>query len=538
MSGRAMKRPAILMFAVGLALVAVRPAVGRKNDESANRPANPATSSPAVQVPEESLDPKKNFPGFASGPIDHVPGEEALNPKWNPMRLTFPPPGTIPEVQADRFQLDNGMVVYLARDAEFPDLTGSLLVHTGTMYDPPEKAGLARLTGVVMRSGGTAKMPGDSLDGRLEAIGASLETSIDETSGSASFYCLKEYGEEVLGLLRDLLREPAFPQEKLDLARLQVRRQIASRNDDPNAIGRRVFRQVIFGQDHPYARDIEFATLNAITRTDLQDFHKRFFAPNRMILTITGDLDPAAMKAKLTALFGDWPRSAETLPADPPVPPDDVAGGIFYAEKTQVTQSTIYVGQVGIRADSPDLPALDVLGEILGGGFSSRIVSHIRTLRGLAYSAGASSGAGYPHPGIFQAYALTRSDSTLVTLDLLKRELNRITTEAPSDDEVGRARESLLNSFVFNFRSRGQVVSREAYYEFYGYPRDFLTTYQESLRKVTAGDILRVAKAHLHPDRMKVLIVGDATAFERPISSLGQVQAVDLTIPGRPAGGP
>ncbi len=460
----------------------------------------------------------------------------ALGPRWEPGRLRFPPVGSIPEVAAERFRLPNGLTVYLVRDAEFPDLSGSLLMRAGTGYDPPELAGVGRIAAQVLRTGGTEKITGDSLDGRLEGIGARLETGADETSTNVNFYSLRRYGDEVLGLLADLVQHPAYPEAKLGLAKAQMRRAIASRNDEPGGIARRVVRQLVWGKDSPYYRDVEYATLEPIGTADLHAFHDRYYVPNHAILTVSGDLDPAAMKEQITRLFQDWRRSDAPLPPEPAAPPLGGDGGIYLVQKEQVTQSYVYLGQVGIKADNPDYPAMEVLGELLGGGFSSRIVNEIRTQRGLAYAAGAGAGVGYAHPGTFTAYALTRSDSTLVTLGLLRDQLRRIVTQAPTEEEVRRARESLLNSFVFNFQSRGQVVSRMAFYEFYGYPPDFLAVYQDRLRKVTPADVERVAREYLRPDQMRVLVIGDEKQFASPLASAGKVIPYDISIPGGPEG--
>lgn len=462
---------------------------------------------------------------------------EALDRRWDPSRLSFPELGTIPEVDAERFVLDNGMVVYIVRDAEFPDVSANLMLRGGTSLDPPALAGLGRLTASVLRTGGSTRVDGDALDERLQYIGATVETSSDATSANARVQALREHADEALAVLADILMNPAFPEDKLDLARSQIRRQISARNDEPGQIARRVIRHLVWGEESPYFREVEFATLDAITTGDLREFHRRYYVPDRAILTLSGDIEPEAMKPRLAELFGAWRPSTEPLPPSPPVPAID-EGGVFYVPKEQMTQSYVYVGQIGIRADNPDYPAMEVLGELLGGGFASRIVTLIRTQRGLAYAAGAGAGVGFAHPGTFTAFALTRSDSTVVTLDLLQGEVRRIVEVEPSEDEVRIARESLLNSFVFNFRSRGQVAARSAFYEFYGYPEDFLTVYQERLRQVTPEDVHRAARTYLAPDRMKVLIVGSPEEVRPQLDARSglRFQEVDITIPG--AGAP
>jgi zinc protease len=455
---------------------------------------------------------------------------------WDRSKLAYPPLREVQLPKVDRVVLPNGMVLYILEDHEFPVVQGRVLVRAGSMLDPADKAGLAEMTGSVLRTGGSEKYPGDALDRRLENIGASAEFSLGQTNGEGSFWCLKENAPEILDVMADLLRRPAFPDEKLALAKVEMRQSIAGRNDEPMDILFRESNRLVWGQDHPYAAMTEYATVDAVARQDLVDFHARTFFPDRITLTLWGDFDAKAIRSQVQSLFGDWKPSGSPPPTLPSVPPIIPGGKLAYAQKDGMTNAWIIEGHLGVKASDPDYAAMTVIGEILGGGFSSRLFNEIRTKRGLAYDAGSSSGADIARPGVFFGYAGTRSDSSLVVLQLIQKEIRRITEEPVSEEELNRAKDSILNSYVFRYESKGRIAARMAYLDFFGYPADFTARYPEMVRRLTAQDLLAAAKRQIHPDDLQMLIVGNEKDFAQPLASLGRpVETVDLKIPEPPS---
>lgn len=463
------------------------------------------------------------------------PAGAALDPKFDPSHLVIPPLGPLPKVQPVRYTLGNGIRVYLLENHDLPLVTGRALFRASNTWVPDDKTGLAGLTGEVMRSGGSAAHSGDWLDDRLGSIGASLQTGISTDNASGTFRCLSENAPELLGLLGEIVRAPVFPQDKIELAKISLRRGIAGRNDEMIPLLIRTARQAVWGKDSKYARTPEYATVDAITRDDCVKLHRMAFEPDRMVLAIYGDFKTSEMKKLIARAFGDWKAQKVTLPAPPPTPAPTPAHVVF-APKNDVTQSGIIVTELGIEARDPDYPALDVLMMALGGGFQSRLFNLIRTERGLAYATGAFTGVDYTHPGVFAAYSLTRSESTMVALDLLKREVTRVTREPLHADELETAKQSTLNSFVFNFARPQDVLFRAAYFDLVGYPQDFLQRYQQGVEAVTAASALGAARRKIHPDSLVSVIVGKESDFDRPLSSLGEpVERVDITIPPPPA---
>lgn len=455
--------------------------------------------------------------------------------KYDPSKIKTPPINKIPSVKPERFVMPNGAVVYLLENHELPVVTGTVYFKSSPSLTPADKVGLGGLTGEVMRSGGTATRSGDWLDDRLAAIGASVSTGLGGETGSGGFRCLTENTAEVVGLWADVLRRPAFPDDKIELAKVGMRRSIASRNDEMFPILQRTASEATFGADSPWARKPEYATVEAITQADCRKLHAQVFVPERAIFAIYGDFNSAAMKKQLLASFGDWKKSGTPAPTIPPVPASTKPRLVF-APKNDVTQSGIVLTQMGFRADDPDYAPMQVLEQGLGGGFSSRLFSTIRTRRGLAYATGAVSGADFTKPGVFLAYSLTKSESTMVALDLLREEVARVTREPLGNDELEVAKQAVVNGFVFNFADPSQTLFRAAYYELIGYPADFLDRYQKALDQVTAQSVLEAAKRRIRPAEQVAIVVGKEADFDRKLETAGlPVERVDVTIPPPPS---
>ncbi len=445
--------------------------------------------------------------------------------------LEFP---ALPEIQLPkytRYKLDNGMVVYLMEDHELPLVGGTVFIRTGDRLEPSEQVGLASLVGEVMRTGGTTEHTGDELNELLEQRAASVETGIGSTSGSASFSALTEDLDMVFDLFASVIQKPVFAQEKLDLAKKQEAGSIARRNDDPNGIVGREFTKLIYGNNSPYARTVEYQTLNNISREHVVSFYQQYFHPESMILGIIGDFDSAKMRSRIQEKFGNW-KSASPAP-QPTVPSASQAkqGGIFFVNQPQLTQSYVQVGHIGGLLNSPDYPALDVLNQVLNG-FGGRLFNEVRSRQGLAYSVYGYWSPRFDYPGTFIAGGQTRSDATVPFLKAIRAEIEKIRTTPITPQELASAKDQVLNSFVFNFQDPSQTLSRLMRYEYYGYPEDFLFRYQQSVKATTIEDVQRVAQKYLQPDKLVTLVVGNATAIVPPLTSLSRnVTSLDITIP-------
>ena len=458
----------------------------------------------------------------------------APDTRFDPHHFSAPPLRPLQVPTPDRTVLPNGTVVFLLEDHRLPVVSGTAYFPSSPSLIADGHVGIEELTGDAMRRGGTATHPGDALDDRLAALGATISTSLDAELGYAGLRCQSEDVDEVVGLFADLLQHPAFPDRKLELAKLSLHQQIASRNDEVLPIADRLALVAVHGEHSPWARIPEHATVDAVDTAACRDLCARVFVPERMVLAFYGDFRTADLRKQLAAAFAGWRPSGTPAPRFPAAA-DRVHPRLLFAQKDDVTQSVLLVTGPGLRVDAPDAAAMDVVEQALGRGGQSRLDRHIRTQRGLAYSTGAAAGEEYLRPGEFMAWSLTRNDSALTALGLLRQEL-RVISQAPLDsEEFVVAKQSVENQLVFNFEQRSAVLFRAAYYEVLGYPADFLARYQRSLAAVTREATFAAARARIQPDNMAVVVVGNAKQFERTLQSVGlPVTKVDIRIPPGP----
>ena len=437
--------------------------------------------------------------------------------KLNPIKM--------PEVK--QVTLKNGLKLFLVEDKSLPTIDMRGMIYSGSVYEPAEKVGLAAITGEVLRSGGTQKLNGDQLDRELETMAAAIETGIDDESGYIEVSLLKENLDRVLLLTADILRRPVFAQEKIDLAKITQRTIISRRNDNISAITKREFNKLIYGSQSPFSRQSEYATIDAISRDDIVQFYKTYFHPNRMLLAVWGDFDAKQVVKKIEALLGDWPASTAKKPELPAVN-YQFAKTVSHIQKTDVNQSNIMLGHIGGLLDSPDFPTLTIMNRILS---FDRMFKIVRTSEGLAYSVWGDYGAGFRTPGVFSAGAQTKSESTVKAITLMLKEIKRISEQEVSDEELNRAKDQFLNSYAFLFESKAKVINRMLTYAYYGYPLDFAQQIFKKIESVTKADILKAAQKNLKPEQLQILVVGKQEDFDQPLSSLGAVKTIDITIP-------
>ena len=444
--------------------------------------------------------------------------------------LVYPPLNQPQPPVPQRVELDNGMIVYLLEDHELPIIDITLRIRTGAIYEPADKVGLADITGTVMRTGGTTSKTGDELDEILENLAASVEVGIGSDSGSASVSVLKEDLDTGLSILADVLMNPAFREDKIELEKVQHRSAIARRNDDAGDITSREFGKLIYGADSPYARTTEYDTINNITRDDLVAFHEKYFRPNNVILGVLGDFDTQEMLARIKEIFKEWEPAQTDLPEKPEIPESETKK-VALVVKDDVNQTNIRMGHIGWLRKNEDYPALVVMCQILGLSWNSRLMNSIRVEKGLAYVVWNNYGAGYDVPGIYYIVCGTKSESTVTAMEAILEEVEKMRAEEVTDEELEQAIDGFMNSSVFDYDTKGKILSRALRYEYYDYPQDFVEQLMAGIRKVTKADVKRVANKYLYPDRFTLLAVGKSSDFDKPLSTFGDVMEVDITIP-------
>jgi len=313
-------------------------------------------------------------------------------------QIPIPPLHSFQPKQPKRVQLPNGMVIFLQEDRELPLIDGTARIRGGSREEPASKVGLMNIYGEVWRTGGTKTQTGDQLDDFLEIRAAKVETSDGVDSTTIGWSCLKADFDDVFKIVADLLHEPEFRDDKIEIAKQGEYDNISRRNDEIGGIAAREAVKLAYGPQNPYARVPEYATVAAVTRQDLIDWHHTHVHPNNIILGITGDFDSAAMEAKLRQAFNSWPKGPAVKKPDLQFQP--AKPGYYVIPKEDVNQSAIHMVDLNTTRDNPDYYAIEVFNEAFGGGFCSRLFRDLRTGKGLAYSVGGGIGMAFDHPGI------------------------------------------------------------------------------------------------------------------------------------------
>jgi len=434
--------------------------------------------------------------------------------------LEFKPPVT------QRVVLKNGMVLHLLENRELPLVDIVSMVRVGEIFEPSDKRGLASITGSTWRSGGTKSMRPDVLDENLEFIAASVETSISSKSGSISMSVMKKDIDEGLKIFADIIKSPAFDEKRFHVNKNNLLESIKRENDEPREISSREFMRALL-PDHPYGNPATIKTVNSITREDCEKFYKDYVGSDSFIFGITGDFDSNEMVAKFEKLFGDMEPAPKKLP---PVPqfPEKIKPGIYIADK-KLPQSVINMGHLGVGRNDPDYYPVRVMNYIVGGGgFSSRLVQDIRSTRGLAYSVYSYFSGGNWDQGVFIAGGETKAESAYELIEASREIFREVIKNGVTDEELSMAKESIINSYVFDFDKDIEIVSNYINLEYFELPKDYIEKFRNNIDMVTRDKILEVASKYLHPDEMVMVVVGDRKAMGEKMNKLGEVKEIKL----------
>ena len=416
-----------------------------------------------------------------------------------------------PDPRQYRVALKAGPVAYVVPDRELPLVTVSILVRSGAYLDPVGQEGLAAFTGGLLVRGGTTSKTAEALDERLAFLAAQMSSSIGDDLGAVSLNLLSKDLPEGLAILREVLTQPRFQADKLELQRQQTLQALQQRNDDSSSIEARELESLSYGNQFWAARQPTSGSVNSLKREDLVAFHRRWFHPTNFIVSVSGDFDRSAMTQTLEKLFADWPFPGEVPPAIP-TQLKPAAPGVYVVDK-DVPQGRVSILLPGVMRDDPDYPAILLMNDIFGGGgFTSRIMNRVRSDEGLAYSAGSAFPGGVWYPSTFRAGFQSKSRTVTYATSIVLEEMKRMASGPVTDEELQTAKRSFIESFPENFNTKSKVAGIFAREEFTGRfakAPDFWKGFRQRLDRVQREDIQRVAAKHLHPERVSILVVGN-----------------------------
>lgn len=448
---------------------------------------------------------------------------------------------TPPKREQYRHVLSNGVVAYLVEDHDLPLVNVSTLIRTGAYLDPAGKEGLASLTGAQMRAGGTTSKTAEEFDEAADFLAANIISFIGGTQANATVNFLAKDIDQGLGLYFEMLKSPRFQEDRLKLAKSQILQNMERRNDRTDAIEGREWGRLMYG-DHFSTKETTKASIEGITREDMLAFHQKYYQPGGFIFAVSGDFNTKEMIAKLEAAMKGWPVNKQAVP-DVPKPSAMPVAGVYTVHKADVNQGRVSIGHTGSLRDNPDSYALSIMNDILGGGgFTSRIMSRVRSDEGLAYSAGSNFGMGVYYPGVFRASFQSKNPTASQAIDIVMEEINRVRTTKVSAEELETAKNSAIEVFPRSFATASQVAGLFAGDEYTKRSPDYWATYRDRIKAVTVDEVQRVAQKYLQPDKLVVLVVGNIDEIskgnpDKPEHSLakiakdGQIHRIPLPDP-------
>ncbi|HSQ79008.1 MAG TPA: pitrilysin family protein [Candidatus Bathyarchaeia archaeon] len=461
----------------------------------------------------------------------------AMAQAQRPSDLTYPPLKYEPPSPKDfRVVYAGGLRAYVQQDKSLPLFNITAIVNCGDLYVPKDKTGLGTVLGDQLIKGGTTAKEGPAIEDRIDFLGGSLSFNVQDRTAMLSLSVLAKDLDEGLAMFFDVLRNPAFREEPLKLAKARMIEQLRQANDQPSSILSREYDRLLYG-DNAVTWQPTKATYDGITAADLKAFHAKYFTPKNVILAVSGDFDKAALKAKIEKLAAGWKGGAPAFPALPKSFPNPEPG-VYFIQKA-INQGYISLGNLGIEDTNPDYFAVQIMNFILGGGsFTSRITTKVRSDEGLSYNQGSRFTYRWGLPGTFSGYVQTKSSTVGYAISLILNEFNRIRTAPVSDAEMETAVNFYLESFADNFQSAQSTMMSFANLEMTGKPMDYYKTYRAKIQAVTKAKVQDVAAKYIKPDQAVILIVGDwepcnkgGDKWPGPLDKLGKVHKIALADP-------
>lgn len=491
-----------------------RPAAGFRPSPG---PAAPGASRPAAPVAAISL-----CAAFLCVGLGFAPPTPAAAQVGGP-----PPPMEERPIEFpsfDEFSLANGLRVVILPYGTQPVMSARLYLPGGSARDSAERAGLASLAANVLTRG-TTERTADEISAAIEGVGGSLNASASQDFLTISTTVLTDHMELAFDLLADVTRNATFPQEEVELTRRRTLSSLQAELGQPQAIAQRRFDAIVYG-DHPYGVRSTPETVQAITRDDLVRFRDEVLHPGQGLLMVAGQVERREVEELIRRHLADW-EPADTPELTLPAVPQRDETRIYLVHRPGSVQSVMGVGHAGITPDDPDYFSLQVMNRVLGGGADSRLFQILREEKGWTY--GANSQVTRPADrGVIRAITEVRTEVTDSALVELLHQMERIRQEPVPPQEMDAARNYLAGSFPLRLETASQVAGQLATQLLLDLPLDDLTGYPERIRRVSADDVQRVAREHLHPDRAAVVVVGDGARILETLEGIAPIQIFDV----------
>lgn len=424
-------------------------------------------------------------------------------------------------------RLPNGLRWFFREDRTLPRVDAVIMLRAGSIADPENLEGLAEWTGESLRAGGTKTLNPEEFDRQLESLGSSLGVGVSRDAARLQLFSLSAYAATSIELMADLVRNPRFDPVSAQVRLGLLRDGILRQDDDPTEVARRTFRRTLYGGSHPLARTATTESLTRLTTDQLQAFHNTWYRPDLAFLGITGDISEEEAQQLVEKHFGNWTAQSQTPWPIPPTQKDwDTTSGVVLLPK-RIQQTQIRIGHMGLPRQHPNRYAVTLMNNVLGtGGFSSRLMDRVRSKKGLAYGAGGSITSDEP-VGLFATGAATQARTTLAAVREILAIIRETATGDITKEELDLARRDVVHSFLNGFGTPTAILDASLNAAFLNEEPDFLSRFVERIEAVTLEEVNQAARTHLHPDRLKIVLVGFEAAFEKTLDEFGPVTRLE-----------
>ena len=430
--------------------------------------------------------------------------------------------------------LANGAELIVVEKHDLPLVALNIdFIGGATSFEPAEKLGVSASAGQML-SEGTTTRTADQLSDAMQMLGTQIVANVGNETGTIRFTSLKDKFEPALVLLADMMLNATNPEASLERNRARTLVQLTQAKDQPNTIAANVFAKVVYGDEHPYGRVVSEKTVKAVTRDDVIAFQKAYFRPGRAIITVSGDIDPKTARSIVEKTLAAWPAGGERPSFAYSAVPAPKARTIYLIDKPKAAQSVFAFGEPGPPRSTPDYYAIQVMNNLLGGLFQSRLNHDIREVKGYSYGVGSNFAYGRG-PGAFEAgggIVSAKTDSALIGF---MTHFKGVQGEMPfTDDEVKQGKESLIQSLPGRFATVNGIAAAISSLYTQDLPETYFKDYAAKIGAVTRSDLTRVAKKYIDVDHMTLVIVGDRASIEAPLRATGIAPIQLLDVEGRP----
>jgi predicted Zn-dependent peptidase len=422
------------------------------------------------------------------------------------------------------FKSKNGIEVIVVEHHEQPVATVYFVIKGGSTLDPEGKSSLALYTSTLLNKG-TKDKDSDELAEWIESYGGDFNAGSGNDFTYVSISILSEYIDVAYEFLADVIMNPTFPEDELEQERKRVRTALEFELSDPNAMADRHFNSVVYGH-HPYAVSPTVETVEAVMRDDIVAFHGKNYVANNAVLFVVGDVKEKDVKKAVKNHFGEWKEGTPDVVVFPE-PPERTAKNISLYHRPGSVQSNLYLGHLGLRPDNPDWAKVTVANKILGGGATGRLFLNIREDKGWTYGAYTT----FTKPvdvGYFRATANVRTEVSDSALVEMIGEFQRIVDEPVSGEELDDAKSYLIGNFPTTIETPNQIANQISQVKLLGLGKKYLEGYRKEIAKVEVPDVQTAATEYLHPDRMALVMVGDATEVLDKVEPIAAVALYDI----------